>query len=492
MNPAAKFVSKKLKPLIQAATTVIHGSKDLAIKLSSLRINTRRKWYILTGDVVAFYPNIPLDHCLDIVFQQYMEHYWNIASHDDHANRSIQQLFRACLMVGNTRLLTQFQGKIYEQLNGLAMGVADSPDLANLYGYHFEKTAKVLEHPDIAFYGRYIDDCLALVYAETEQHAVDLMSDLIKFDNCVITWDSLGSHAPFLDMMVYCDTNDNSLQHMPYRKRGNHQERIPWISAHPYDVKRGTFLGEMSRLATLCSKYEHYQCALRNLVTLYIGRGYPVDEVHKWLYSNVTKRWNGRLLATPPQRDADVLVLKSQYNIAWNYFNSFQLGEQIFGYWREWLARADSGDFNQEFPAPNEKDLRVSAWQQHLPGTWDLRETSILNSRVILSRKRTRNFLDISNTWKRTVLETLEDQALADIVGTAARYAAGKRPLVPDVNTQVTGPTLKRRREDTSQEIEEGEIVEHVARRYGSSPGPSNPQWQNAAMGSWAGGSRRL
>ena len=288
-------------------------------------------------------------------------------------------------------------------------------------------------------------------------------------------------------MLLYKDVNDHTLQHMPYRKRGNHQERIPWISAHPYDVKRGTFLGEMSRLATLSSKPEHYSRALRSLVTLYISRGYPVDEVHKWLYSNISKRWNNRLLVTPPQRDADVLVLKSQYNIAWNYFSSTQLGETVFGYWSEWLRRADTGDFNQEFPAPDEKDHRVSAWQQHLPGTWDLRETSLLKSRVILSRKRTRNFLDISNLWKRTVLETLEDQTLDDIVHDAANYTAQRRPLAPDVNTQIAGPRPnKRSREDT---IEEGEIVEHVARR-GSSPGPSS--WANAPMGSWGGGSRRL
>ena len=488
MNPAAKYVSKKLKPLIEQAATVIHGSKDLAIKLSNLRIDTRRKWYILTGDVVAFYPNIPLVHCLNIVYDMYLEHYWNIRNHDDPLNRSIQELFKACLMVGNTQLLTQFQGKIYEQLNGLAMGVADSPDLANLYGYYFEKISKVLEHPDVPFYGRYIDDCFAIVYAETERQAVDLMSGLIKFDNCVITWESSDSHAPFLDMLLYKDVNDNTLQHMPYRKRGNHQERIPWISAHPYDVKRGTFLGEMSRLATLSSKPDHYSRALRSLVTLYISRGYPVDEVHKWLHSNVSKRWNSRLLVTPSQRDADVLVLKSQYNIAWNYFSSHQLGETVFGYWREWLNRADTGNFNSEYPAPNEKDLRVSDWQQHLPGTWDLRETSLLKSRIILSRKRTRNFLDISNLWKRTVLETLEDQTLNDIVSTSARYAASKRPSAPDdVNTQVAGPRLKRPRED----IEEGEILESVARRD-HSPTPGGSGWASAPMGSWGGGSRRL
>ena len=484
-NPAAKYVSKKLKPLIQEAATVIHGTKDLAQKLSKLALNTSRKWYIVTGDVVAFYPNIPLKHCLDIVYNMYFEHYWNISTHDNFANRKQQELFKRCLEVGNTSLMTQFQNKIYLQLNGLAMGVADSPDLANLYGYYFEKRSKVLEHPDVFYYGRYIDDCLAIVYAESEQQAVDLMSGLVKFDNCTITWDASEKFAPFLDMMLYKDV-DNTLQHMPYRKHGNHQERIPWISAHPYDVKRGTFLGEMSRLATLSSKLEHYSAAMRGLVALYIHRGYPADEVHKWLYSNLSRRWDNRLADKPAPESADILVLKTQYNLAWNYFNSHQLGDTIFGYWREWLERADTGNFNNEFPPPEKRDLRTSNWgTRETEGLWDLRKTNIFNSRVILSRKRTRNLLDLTNLWKKSVMENLEEQALDDILGDAARYTALKRPLAPDINTAVVGPRLKRTRVDPS--AMEEDTVEHVSRRS-SSPTPT--AWRNAAMGSWGRGSR--
>lgn len=225
-------------------------------------------------------------------------------------------------------------------------------------------------------------------------------------------------------MLLYKDA-DRSLQHMPYRKAGNSQERIPWISSHPYDVKRGTFLGEMSRLATLSSKIEHYSVAMRALVTLYIHRGYPVDEVHKWLYSNITKRWKSRLTNTHVTESTDILVLKTQYNLTWNYFNATQLGDVIFGYWREWLERADAGNHNLEFPAPDLEDWRAPRRREvGAVDTWDLRKTSLFNSRIIVSRKRTRNFMDISNLWKKTVLENLEEQTLDDILVTAARYTA--------------------------------------------------------------------
>ena len=150
-NPAAKYVSKQLKPLIEGSPTIIHGSKDLAIKLSKLSLTPGRHWYIVTGDVVAFYPNIPLNKCLDIVYNMWYYHVYNDygPDYDSPINRKIQDLFKRCLYVGNTELVTQFQNKFYLQNNGLAMGVADSPDLANLYGAYFETKNKVLENPAI-------------------------------------------------------------------------------------------------------------------------------------------------------------------------------------------------------------------------------------------------------------------------------------------------------------------------------------------------------
>jgi hypothetical protein len=187
INPAAKYVSKKLKPLIHMAPTIIYRTKDLAQKLSNLSINPQHNWYIVTGDMVAYYPNIPLNYCIEIMFNQYMEFYWNIPNHDNHLNRAQQCFFKGCMEVGNTRLLMQFQDKVYEQLNGLAMGVAYSPDLANLYGAYFKQKCKILENNNIHYYGLYIDDCVAIVYAELEQQALDLLSNTVQFDNCVIT-----------------------------------------------------------------------------------------------------------------------------------------------------------------------------------------------------------------------------------------------------------------------------------------------------------------
>jgi hypothetical protein len=142
-----------------------------------------------------------------------------------------------------------------------------------------------------------------------------------------------------LDLLVYIDPATNQVEHKPFRKARNNLERIPWASHHTKDVKKGTFIGEMSRLATLSSKPEHYLEALRDLASLYIVRGYPVDLVRHWLREYTAIRWSNRL--GDPSKARDVFVLKSRFNGAWSLFNVHDLGRIVVTSWLEYLADLD-------------------------------------------------------------------------------------------------------------------------------------------------------
>ena len=157
------------------------------------------------------------------------------------------------------------------------MGVADSPDLANLYGWYFEKEANIMTDERVAFYGRYIDDCFAIVRHKNSDSAERYIADKIKFDGCQILWESSPNRCNFLDATFYFNEFSTKVEWRPYRKAKNHLERIPWISHHPQDVKRGTFIGELSRLAVLSSTLSVYVESVQELVALYRKRGYPDD-----------------------------------------------------------------------------------------------------------------------------------------------------------------------------------------------------------------------
>ena len=95
-------------------------------------------------------------------------------------------MFREALSITNENLLCQFDGKIYQQVRGLTMGIVSSLDFANLYSYFFEVRVVVHLHPDISFYRRYINDCLRLVYIKDKLSAKCFLENLIVFNNSTI------------------------------------------------------------------------------------------------------------------------------------------------------------------------------------------------------------------------------------------------------------------------------------------------------------------
>ncbi|GLB45374.1 hypothetical protein LshimejAT787_2200370 [Lyophyllum shimeji] len=140
-------------------------------------------------------------------------------------------------------------------------------------------------------------------------------------------------------MLVYRDS-DGSLQHAPYGKARNHHERIPFHSAHPIDVKKGMFSGEMSRMATLSSTLPVYKEAVKDLIGLYCNRGYPERLLKSWAKSQIDERWSNRLRVKEDKLEG-VLVLKTEFNQAWDYFNVKELGMTITSVWRKWLTKAE-------------------------------------------------------------------------------------------------------------------------------------------------------
>ena len=294
-------------------------------------------------------------------------------------------------MAANRGLIIDFNGESSEQIKGLAMGIACSPDLANLYGAHFEE--EFMSTPGLTekvpFYGRYLDDLLAFVVADTAAEAKATMQGLV-FDECEIGWEVSEWHTAFLDLLVYLDPADGSIQHKPYKKPMNHRERIPWASSHPKDVKKGTFTGEMSRLAVLSSKPEHYLEALADLQALYIARGYPTNLVRKWTRDNSSKRWLNRHTKSEPS--GDVFVLKSKYNPAWTAFNIHELQQTVVSSWRSSLLEYEGRMMKHDYrsrakldPAPrvspptpatqlNEPRSRVDTVQRTLDDLWRRRD----------------------------------------------------------------------------------------------------------------------
>ena len=98
----------------------------------------------------------------------------------------------------------------------------------------------------------------------------------------------------------------------------------------------------------------------------------------------------------------------------------------MFLFWREWLEKAERGEYTPDFPVPSEYDITSPIFADTAPGNWvtvkmprshaeerrdypDIRKTNIPTSRVLVSRKRTKNLYDVTNLWKKCILNSLQE-----------------------------------------------------------------------------------
>ena len=377
-NPASKVLAKTIRPYIEQCPWVIKGSKDFVKKLADVKIPQGRKAYIVSADVVAFYPSVDtkkLREILNIFAEKTI-----IPDEMARGNHSPEwaerrlDYYNRLFEIALAEPVMTFNERIVCQTKGLPMGAAGSPDAANIFGiwFEFEWIEKVTGNDDILFYGRYLDDIYNIVLAEGPDEALEMLS-FISLGDVKLLWEPPSDQANFLDLSTRIQ--GDRIFHEPFVKAMSHRERIPWSSAHPLDVKKGTFSSEISRLATLCSDHTTYINQCQEAVNLYIGRGYPPALVTKWLKGQQQKRWEDRVAEKSVEDPARTFfTLKTHFNEAWKSFNVGELESRIISHWRGYTPTRVAGKKRRHeegqgdtIPRPR-KRVRVALTGQQWPG----------------------------------------------------------------------------------------------------------------------------
>jgi hypothetical protein len=80
-------------------------------------------------------------------------------------------------------------------------------------------------------------------------------------------------------------------------------------------------LGEVSRVARLCSKYSTYYNEIAHVRDIYLKRAYPPHLLHTWLRQEARKRWDSRYTNKQEALGDSPLWLKSVYNSVWQHID---------------------------------------------------------------------------------------------------------------------------------------------------------------------------
>ena len=326
-----------LRPLLKQFPWVIDSTKEFVRQLEALPAYYGENTWLVTGDVTAFYTNVPTVESADIIANLWEECTFN------KQGVSANDIRRLLKTVMHSNFFTN-DGDVYHQIEGLAMGTSCSPLVANLYlAFHervkglsdlstflrFKNMGKIL------MYARYIDDIFFLF--KGSKKALMSTLDEMKFKGLHISWDYSQTRQVFLDveLLMLPGPFKVRVQTRIFRKPMNKFLYIPWSSAHPLSVKKAFVKAELTRFTTICSQERYYtettQLFYRNLRR----RGYPAGILTSWFkQSSYSERW--ALWIPKKIVEADVpLLFPSVYNEIWEYINVREVAEYMRKEWTQ-------------------------------------------------------------------------------------------------------------------------------------------------------------
>ena len=169
----SKYLAELLKPFNKSEFCV----KDSFQFVENFKNLPNNNYNMFTLDVENLYPSIPVDEAIGYMVELIMK-----AKITKFSEKTLKRLFEICLKESHF----EFEGELFEQINGVSMGSPLSPIVANLFMMKLEE--KILESKKNEFvkYFRFVDDCFLLTKesldkSEEIENWFNLLHPKIKF-----------------------------------------------------------------------------------------------------------------------------------------------------------------------------------------------------------------------------------------------------------------------------------------------------------------------
>lgn len=161
-------------------------------------------------DVESLFTNVPIEETVDIIIENVYHNLTRKAP--NFPQKILKEMLLLCTKEAPFRTP---DGRIYLQIDGVAMGSPLGPTFANFYMGHLEKLVfEQMEKPSI--YTRYVDDIFLQVNSEGD--LIHLKEVFEKNSVLKFTYEmSMNKKLPFLDVMVTSDNGkfSTSVYHKP-------------------------------------------------------------------------------------------------------------------------------------------------------------------------------------------------------------------------------------------------------------------------------------
>jgi peptide-methionine (R)-S-oxide reductase len=222
---------------------------------------------IVTFDVSSLYTNIPHEEGI-FALGEFLSKFENVKT-----VKMLQELTRIVLESN----IFEFDGKLYIQISGVAMGSKMAPSFAILYMAWLEEKL-LLQAPIKPFiWRRFIDDIFAVFTCSDEE-----LKEFITWINSIhpsikFTAEFNQNGVPFLD--TYVSIKGDKFVIRPHVKPTDNKQYVLPTSCHPRHIISSIPYSQALRIKRICTDHDTLLDEMKNLKGFFTNRGYDEKEV---------------------------------------------------------------------------------------------------------------------------------------------------------------------------------------------------------------------
>ena len=274
----SKYLASLLQPIAKSKFT-IESTKDFIGKIKCEKVNADSE--MISFDVVSLFTSVPLDFTINLILKK-------VYDEKLITTKLKREELKALLELCTKEMHFSFNGKIYRQVNGVAMGSPLGPVLANIFMVELESSLVPTMREWISVWYRYVDDTFTFVRKGGIDFVLGQLNNFHESIKFTFEKEADGSIS-FLDVKVMRET-DGSFKTDIHRKKTDTNIYLNWSSFAPRPWKVGTLKGLIRRAFTICSTEELRKKEVSFLKKVFtLINGYPSRVVNRIVHEVQSK-----------------------------------------------------------------------------------------------------------------------------------------------------------------------------------------------------------